>query len=147
MKPDLVITKRGEIILLIDLKMDLGYKKKEFVDAATCTANKIRSLRGGKVSLWKKIEQRRERLEYAMDSQTLYAYIVVSDGNMNPADYADIKSRIAQFKELRLFTLVTGAHPNNYGITEEHAKTNILDHASGIDFKALNELIAGAASR
>ena len=146
MKPDLVICKGSTIHLLIDLKMDVGYKRQDFVVAAALRAEEVRSLRGKTVSLWKKMDNSRKRLEYTIDQNTLYAYVVVTDDNLSGSDYNDIKSCIGKLPELRIFTLVTGTHVNLYNVSEQEAKAKVLENACANEFSALSTLIATAAA-
>lgn len=146
MKPDLVICKGPEIRLLIDLKMDVGYKRQDFVVSAALRADEIRNLRGKKVSLWKKSHDSRTRMEYLVHPETIYAYVVMTDDNISTAEYDDIKSGVSKLAELRLFTLVTGTHLNLYGVSVEVAKAKVIECAQNAEFNALNDLIAAASA-
>ena len=146
MKPDLVICKGSSVRLLIDLKMDVGYKRQDFVVAAALRSDEVRSLRGKTVSLWKKLDDTRRRLEYEVDQSTLYAYVVVTDANVKASDYEAIKSCVGKLPELRLFTLVTGTHLNLYKMSEQEAKAKVLENACTNEFAALSTLISAAAA-
>jgi hypothetical protein len=146
MKPDLVVCQGSSVRLLIDLKMDVGYKRQDFVVAAALRADEVRNLRGKTVSLWKKVDDSRKRLEYMVDPATIYAYVVVTDDNVSAFDYANIKQCVSELPEIRLFTLVTGTHVNLYKVSEEDAKATVLANACTSEFNELSALIAAAAA-
>lgn len=52
-KPDLVILRRGQVRLFIDLKMDLGYKREEFDRSLSRASRHVRAMRRkGSVHFW-----------------------------------------------------------------------------------------------
>jgi hypothetical protein len=82
-KPDLVICHGEEIRVLIDLKTDLGYQRRQFSDSMKKVDELISKIRGQKISLWKKVGEGRERLERTLSKSAKYVLVVVSDQNIN----------------------------------------------------------------
>lgn len=144
LKPDLVICKDKEIRLLIDLKMDLGYKRHDFLESASKRALLIQSIRGKDLSFWKKEPDSREQRNYRLSKDAVYAYVVITDSNIAPADYQDISDRVGLLPQIRMFTLVRGSPVNLYKMSVGQAKAQVLQHASTNDFMALTNLFESA---
>jgi len=111
--PDLVICRGDEIRMLIDLKMDLGYQRKEFSDSMKKIEKLVKKLRGQKFSLWKKVGYVRERLEKTLSINAKYVFVVISDKNIDSKQFESIEMLASKFNNTELFVLLRGIHLND----------------------------------
>ena len=140
-KPDLVICHGEEIRVLVDLKMDLGYKRTEFSDSMKKVDKLIPKLRGQQFSLWKKVGEGRERLERIFSKRAKYVFVVVSDQNINKKQFTEIEKAASKFKNTSLFVLSRGMHPNVYGQSRDDTIAEMKQHICNESFQKLAALV------
>lgn len=140
-KPDLVICRGEEIRVLVDLKMDLGYKRTEFSDSMKKVDKLIPKLRGQQFSLWKKVGEGRERLERIFSKRAKYVFVVVSDQNINKKQFTEIEKAASKFKNTSLFVLSRGMHPNVYGQSRDDTIAKMKQHICNESFQKLAALV------
>lgn len=144
-KPDLVITRNENIRALIDLKMDLGYKRDKILDTLEEANGHIEQLRSRKVSLWRKRHCSRSVGHFLEFSSTVkYMFVVISDQNISPKKFAAVEAKAAMLPNVSLFTLVRGFHPNTPGLTREEAVDKAIAHLSDADVTKLEAELIGA---
>ncbi len=141
-KPDLVFITKTEgkerIKLLLDLKMDLGYKRKKIctdIERAHMLCEEIRS----KAARYRPEKQETKKTQIAIDfdSKLEYGFVVISDQNISKDDLNNAHKRSNAFKNAPLFILISGLHPNSYSIESEEL---IQDCALRLE-KSLKELV------
>ncbi len=140
-KPDLVICHGEEIRVLIDLKMDLGYKRTEFSDSMKKVHKLISKIRGRKFSLWKKIGEGRERLERTLSKNAKYVFVVISDQNINKKQFTEIEKAGSKLHNTALFVLLRGIHPNVYGQSRDDTIAKMKRHICNESFQQLDALV------
>lgn len=113
-KPDLIITRDGIITAILDLKMDLGYKRIEFLDYWKQRDKQILSLRGNEFSLFVKSGKYKTKtvLQFARDAKLLF--VLVTDKNINPNLLAPVLKMKGKMPHSDLFILSQVTHPNQY---------------------------------
>jgi hypothetical protein len=114
-KPDLIITQNRIITAILDLKMDLGYKRNEFPDYWRQRDDLILSLRGKEFSLFIKsgaYRKKRAVLNFASDAKLLF--VLVSDQNINPKLLTPVLEMKGKMPNSDLFILSHKIHPNQY---------------------------------
>jgi hypothetical protein len=140
-KPDIVIYRGEEIRVLIDLKMDLGYKRTVFSESMKEVDKLISELRGHKFSLWKKVGEGRERLERTFSKNAMYVFVIISDQNINKKKFTEIEEAGLKLNNTALFVLLRGIHPNVYGQSRDDTIAKMKQHICNESFKKLDTLI------
>lgn len=120
-KPDLAICRGSQICALLDVKMDLGYKRDSFDSTLRQADDRIVQLRGQVCGFWARIAGRRERIEYRVSQHAKYLYVVVSDLNVSPGRFDEFVSCASSLCNTSLHVLTRDFHPNDEG-----AKTGII---------------------
>ena len=140
-KPDLAICHGEEIRVLIDLKMDIGYKRTEFLDSMKKVDKLISEIRGQKFSLWKKVGEGRERLERTLSKNAKYVFVVISDQNINKKQFTEIEKSGSKLNNTALFVLLRGVHPNVYGQSRDDTVAQMKQHICNESFQKLDVLL------
>ena len=112
-KPDIMIVRNNEIKALIDLKMDLGYKRNEFLDFwrkrdALLSKMRGKSFHFNKTDGYKKSDDN----IYVSKTAMLY-FIIISDQNINSKNLNSLKEKKDSMKNSKLYFLFEGIHPND----------------------------------
>jgi len=147
LKPDLVICRGDEIRMLIDLKMDLGYKRFEFSDSMREVDKRVGKLRGQKFSLWEKIGDGRDRHEKTLSKNAKYLFVVISDQNINANQFKDVETSASKLGNTGLFTLLRGIHLNHnslYGRNLDDVMAEVSGHICHEAFRNLEALLIEA---
>jgi hypothetical protein len=114
--PDIVVVKNQQITALCDIKMDLGYKRKELYNFCKRHAKLLFQIRGKKCKIRDGLTK--EDKFYRTHKNICLNIVIVSDQNINHRVLADHLEKIKPFsKVIRVFILTTGEHPNTYGVT------------------------------
>jgi hypothetical protein len=143
-KPDLAICRGDEIRALIDLKMDLGRQRITFADVWKARDVKMADLRGRTFSLWKKEGERRKRIEKTQSQNAKYLFVLISDQNINAAQFKRIEEAGCALRNSRLFVLIRGMYPNAYGRTRETTVRQIRRHICLDEFDKLDKVLRSA---
>jgi hypothetical protein len=133
-KPDLTVTKGTSITAILDLKMDLGYRRKEFPDFWRNSDQLIPSLRNKTFSMFVKTGSTRRRQELTFGGDARLFYVLVSSGNIN----AQLLSAVLQLRGTMQFSdlvvLTEGVHPNTYGLTIDETLERITINEDSFSF-------------
>lgn len=125
-KPDLVIVNGGFITAILDLKMDLGYKRNEFADFWRERDEWIQLMRNQKVSLLVDTGGGSERQELVLGPNARLFFVLVSDRNISKKKFIVIRQMQEIMKFSDLVILTQGEHPNVYGLTIDGALQRII---------------------
>lgn len=135
-KPDIVVVRDEIIKAIIDLKMDLGYKRKEFPAFWDERDKLIPRMRGKQFSLFKTNanEKTKRSLEFSNNAK-LY-FVVISDQNITHKHLSVIKKRLGKKKYSETYFLLEGAHPNDIKTSPELLNKNLSNFS-----KVLNNFV------
>lgn len=118
LKPDLVICARSQIRALIDVKMDLGYKREKFAATLTSTDAQMEQFRGQTFSLLIKGQvlikgqDTRERVALPLAPSAKYLFAIVSEQNIKAELMKTIEVVASSLTRIRLHILTRKGHPN-----------------------------------
>lgn len=132
-RPDLAIVKNGTLTHSIDLKMDMGYKRRYFeTPEFKIEERKFNALRNQNFeSVSYKNEGR--KVELGVSSKIKNQIVVISEKNEGKStNRTDMISAIAEMDWVEIYYLSGGVHPNNYSnekpiVKEEEFKSLISD--------------------
>ena len=126
-RPDICIVTHSKIIGLIDVKMDLGYRRKEFISQVRERIKQLKKIKNKKAKC--KLNPNKE---IYFSKNLRWNYIVISQGNIPKSKYRNIIEKVSSLKDARLFTLVEG---------HTSISKNLVGRISNQDFNLLNEEI------
>ena len=114
-RPDLAIVKNGVLTHSIDLKMDMGYKRRYFETpefrSEALKFNILRSQNFESVSYRKN----NKRVELKVSSKLTNQIVVISEKNAGkPSNRLDMIKAIDNMNWVNIYYLTGGVHPNNY---------------------------------
>ncbi len=138
--PDLVIVRNNEIVALLDLKMDLGWKRRELFNLSKRYSDLIKNIRGKKVSL--RIGETKERRDFKASDKISYDIVIMSDTNINRGL---LEKQLGQIKKLKpkidVFILTKDKHPNSYNLSTQSLLSQIIINKADFDkmFRKLNK--------
>lgn len=115
-KPDLVIIHDNEICALVDLKMDLGYKRNGIASTFTKANDHIKAIRGKQTTYWDGGSAVGSQLTVVVSNKAAYFFVVVSDQNISKKGYLEVEKKARLYK-VSLHTLIRGIHPNGYSLS------------------------------
>ena len=109
-RPDLAIfnTKKNTIEMVFDIKMDLGYKRNEFVTQVTASTNRLEKIKSEKGFC----NLNDKRVEFTFTESLRWNYIVVSPGNISERKFAETIKAIRNDNLANIFILVNKGHLN-----------------------------------
>lgn len=109
--PDIVIINRKEkIVSLVDLKMDLGWKRKNFVHFCQERNDLMYKLKNSTVSYKNRLLQDRRNLKTS--HRIFYQVVIVSSRNISKEKLSDNQAKIADLKKVKAYMLTENTHPN-----------------------------------
>lgn len=132
--PDIVLCRRIDdsnflIIYLIDLKMDVGFHKKDYTKKANelikfCKKMKTSKLLKAKIG---EIEDaKKERIYFTIDENASYDMVVISSRNSGTPKQEKTLLNYSNDIKSNIWVLSTGQHPNYY-IKRNEIKPNYCD--------------------
>lgn len=130
--------------MLIDLKMDLGYKRTQFSDSMKKVDELMLKIRGQRFRLRKKVGERRERLERTLAKNAKYVFVVISDQNVSKKQFIEIEKAASKLNNTALLVLLRGVHPNVYGQSRDDTIAKMKQHVRNESFQKLDALVSGA---
>jgi hypothetical protein len=130
-KPDVMVVRNNEIKTLIDLKMDLGYKRSEFSSFWDERDSLMPKMYGKEFSYYKPSIDGKEKIISKLSSNAKLFFMVVSNLNIDDHNLNDVVSRISKKRYSNLYFLFEGIHPNDY-------KSNIIQLLNQKDKVAKN---------
>ena len=143
-KPNLVICRGDEIRMLIDLKMDLGYKRDEFRDSINGVDTLVEKLRGQEFRLQKKVDHGVVPLIKTLSKNAKYVFVVISNQNIGGEKFRRIEELASGLDNTGLFVLLRGKHlngPEFYGRSLDDVMTAVDGYISQDDFVKLETLL------
>lgn len=139
-KPDIMIVRDDEIKAIIDLKMDLGYNRKEFPKFWKKKDAQISSIHGMTFSFYKKNEIEKTHSEISFSQKAKLFFIVISDGNMKEKYSTAIKKYKGKMKFSDIYFLLEGIHPNDPEITLKQLRRR--NNASNVTLTKFNKALS-----
>ncbi|ODV03554.1 MAG: hypothetical protein ABT20_14520 [Rubrivivax sp. SCN 70-15] len=123
-KPDLVLFRDGEVRALVDLKMDLGYKREEILKTFSQASDRMLAMRGQSATFWDgRSSSGGVRRTAACAAAAVYIFVVVSDQNITQSAYSRAEAAARCDDALRLHTLLRGVHPNSHSLPAAEIKS------------------------
>ena len=137
-KPDLVICKNHAIKMLIDVKMDLGHKRTDFVYMLKSASSYVQSV--SEKSCWVNAREgntrRKENLSFSKNLH--YVFFVISGQNIQAENFQSLEEEAKEHStHVSLITLIRNGHPNESKISIDCAKQKML---SEVNVHALQQL-------
>jgi len=112
--PDVVIIKNNKITAFCDLKMDLGWKRKELSNFCEKTNVLLKQIKGKDCKIRDGVTK--EDKYYVIDKDVSFNIVIVSDQNINPRTLKNHEENIKILgRDIELFILSKKEHPNTYG--------------------------------
>jgi hypothetical protein len=116
--PDITIVRNSQITAFLDLKMDLGWKRRGLVDLCRKDQALMQAIRGSECIF--KDGETKERKSYPISDSAVYDIVVVSGENIAQKLLDDQLAEAGQYAEdVMIHILTTNEHPNTYGYTPE----------------------------
>ena len=116
--PDITIIRKGQITAFLDLKMDLGWKRRGLVELCRKDQALMQAIRGSDCIF--KDGETKERKTYPISKSAVYDIVVVSGENIAQKLLDDQLAEAGQYaKDVMIHILTTNEHPNTYGYTPE----------------------------
>lgn len=114
--PDIVIIKNNKITAFCDVKMDLGWKRKELYNFCKRHASFLGKINGKKAKIRDGLSKKDNF--YNFDKNVRLNVVIITDQNISKSVLKDHITKIEPFKHaVRVFILTSGEHPNTYGIS------------------------------
>jgi hypothetical protein len=136
-QPDIVVVRRDKIKAILDLKMDLGYKRDEFPKYWDKRDALIPKMRGKIFSLFQKNGNNKSQQYLEFYDKAKLFFILISDKNINPSQLSEVRKRQGKKKYSEPYILTHKIHPNTYDKSiNELIRIIDIDNKS---FKKLNK--------
>ena len=117
-KPDLVVIRDGAIRVLVDVKMDLGYKRDGIASTFSKASGHIKAMRGQTAKYWdSKRSAGGVQRPVMVCPDAAYIFVVVSYQNISKIAYSKVEAAAHRVHNISLHTLVRGVHPNDYALS------------------------------
>ncbi len=111
-RPDVALCNGEKIVCLFDIKTDLGYKRKIFLDQAKERNNQMDLIKGKIANL--NDGETKIPGTFIIDTRIKYVYIIISQGNINKTVQEQYMHDIKNLGNADIFILSKGDHLNNY---------------------------------
>ena len=111
-KPDVLVMKDDRALNFIDLKMDLGYNRKKFVDFCIQKNDLMKNIHGQAFKT--KNGKTKEIIYGIIDKQCKYHIPVISDCNIDKKNLKAIIDTVENLEFVKIYFLTSGKHLNNY---------------------------------
>jgi hypothetical protein len=142
-RPDICVVRNNEVVLVIDIKMDLGYRRGTFLEFAKERKRELADIKKGTAhcSIGEEKSRKKEKREGLRFSTPLkWLYVVVSSENISDSKMKAIKEGFKKSPALgSLYVLYTGSHPAN-----ESIDTGKIDREAQEGFEAAVKASANA---
>ena len=135
LKPDLVITKDESILSILDLKMDLGYKRGGFADYWRERDAQVPRLHKQEFGLFEKLGSSKTRKFFRFSEHAKLFYIIISNQNIREELISPILRMRDSMEHSDLFVLSHDFHPNAYEMSVEEVLQKIVINT--LDFERL----------
>ena len=117
MKPDIIVVRQNKIKAILDLKMDLGYKRNEFPKYWDERDALIPKMRRKSFSFFQKSGSNKLRQVLEFSERGKLFFVVISNQNINPTQLYEVIKRQGKKKYSETYILSKGIHPNAFGIS------------------------------
>jgi hypothetical protein len=116
-KPDIIVVRHNKIKTILDLKMDLGYKRNEFPKYWDERDALIPKMRRRLFSFFQKrgSDKSPQFLEFSEKAKLFF--VIISDQNINPTQLSEVIKRQGKKRYSETYILTKGIHPNTYDIS------------------------------
>jgi len=131
-RPDICIINSPETTSFIDVKTDLGYKRKKIIEQVIEKNRLIKSISGKTCRIKDGITKESERIRIGENIKLLY--VIISNRNISKKSLNNVIEEFKKLEHIDISILMNGDHPNTY-------KTNskfIINYAG---FEKLNAFI------
>lgn len=141
-KPDLVICRGGEVNLLIDLKMDLGYKRNTFRAFMRHLDRRAFRLQGRFVRIDEQDgDKRTKERQCRVAKRAKYVVVAISNRNIGQQEVDAIDIAAKKLRHAEIVFLVKGAHPNERPRTRASILEDVNSSMDRAAFRRLDELL------
>ena len=109
-RPDICIIncKTNRIEMIFDIKMDLGYKRNNFISQVKVRIGELNNI----VKHTARCSLKDDELKFS--NKLKWNYVVMSAGNITPEQYDKVETWFTNTEKATLFTLSRGEHLNTY---------------------------------
>lgn len=131
--PDITIYRDNHILQFFDVKMDLGWKRKGFIEYCIERGEEIKNMK-----INKSIKYKNE--EFSLSEKVKYNIIIISDRNNSKKNLKEISEKIDLLKNMNLvdvYFLTSAIHPNEWDL-DKTKKEIVINHE---EFKRLKLLL------
>ena len=111
-KPDLAIIHGGVVRAFVEIKMDIGFARKEIGDYFSGISQRVRKVRGRRASYRDRKSPRAGNLEIEICGNAECVFVIVSGRNASKTEYEKIEG-FARKNKVHLHTLLRDIHPND----------------------------------
>ncbi len=111
-KPDVVLLHRDEARVFLDIKTDLGHKRKDMFDTAQEHEALLERIKGKPAHF--NDGRTKAGQQMVISSNIRSYYVVLSEGNIGKLDLEGHLERIKQLKRVGVLLLTIGDHLNSY---------------------------------
>ena len=111
-RPDVCVYAKTKkrIELIFDLKMDLGYKRKDFIEFSKNRDEELNVIKENN-GTW---NRDKVKMEFCFNKDLKWNYIVLSEGNITKEQIENVKRGFKNNMDSNLFILSSGEHLNTY---------------------------------
>ena len=113
-KPDVLVMKDDRALNFIDLKMDLGYNRKKFVEFCTQKNDLMKNIH--RQAFKTKNGKTKEVLHGVIDKKCKYHIPVITDCNIDKKNLQTIIDTVKNLEFVEIYFLTSGKHLNNYDV-------------------------------
>lgn len=131
-RPDVALTKSNVATCFFDIKTDLGYKRKEFLEQAKERGEQMSIINGVK-STYNDGETKIQN-PLLISKKIQFIYIIISQGNISKLKLDNFINDIRMIKNIDILLLSTGDHLNAY-----HQNPQWIPN--GLDFNKLDNIL------
>ena len=111
-RPDIALIKDSVATCFFDIKTDLGYKRKEFLNQAIEKDKQLNLIKGKTAN--SKDGQTKENNKIDISVKIIFIYIVISQGNIKKTKLDNFINEIRKLENIDVFLLSKGEHLNSY---------------------------------
>jgi len=113
--PDITLVKGDSIVNLIDVKMDLGWIRRGFIEFCEERDRLIDKIKGKEGKIKDGITKEQKELSFSENLE--YHVVLVSELNISPKQLEKNKNGVSGLSNVKVYFLSGGIHPNTYNIS------------------------------
>lgn len=138
MKPDICLASENKAFAFFDLKLDLGYKRKEFVENCKKNDKIIQKIKGKQCKYKDGIDKNLPENYLTIPRELKYHVVIISRGNIKKDDFSKNEKDFTGLKNSCLYILTSDLHPNTYGKKQDEVLSQIKINMN--DFEKLSNI-------